>query len=63
VNPGSVGQPRDGDPRASWALLTVTRNEVTFEVRRIEYDVGAVAERIIKSGLPSFLGDRLYMGM
>jgi predicted phosphodiesterase len=63
ANPGSVGQPRDGDRRASWALLTVTQNEITFEVQRIEYDVGAVADRIIKSGLPGFLADRLYMGV
>ena len=63
ANPGSVGQPRDGDRRASWALLTVTRKEIAFEVRRIEYDVGAVADRIIKNGLPGFLADRLYMGM
>ena len=63
ANPGSVGQPRDGDRRASFALLTVTQSETTFEVRRVEYDVEPVADRIIKSGLPSFLAERLYMGM
>jgi len=63
ANPGSVGQPRDGDPRASFALLTVTGSEVTFEVQRVEYDVGPVSDRIRRSGLPGFLAERLYIGM
>jgi predicted phosphodiesterase len=63
ANPGSVGQPRDGDHRASFALLTITQNGVTFEVQRVEYEVGSVADRIIRSGLPSFLAERLYVGV
>jgi putative phosphoesterase len=63
ANPGSVGQPRDGDYRASFALLSITRSEVKFEVRRVEYDVDAVAGKIMKSGLPSFLAERLRIGM
>jgi len=63
ANPGSVGQPRDGDHRASFALLTITQNRVTFEVQRVEYGVGSVADRIIRSGLPSFLAERLYLGV
>ena len=63
ANPGSVGQPRDGDPRASFALLTITQTEFNFDILRVEYDVGAVADKIIKNGLPSFLAERLYMGM
>jgi len=63
ANPGSVGQPRDGDPRASFALLTITQDEITFDVQRVEYDIRSVAERIIDSGLPSFLAERLYMGV
>ena len=62
ANPGSVGQPRDGDPRASFALLTLSQGEVTFEVQRIEYDVSSVADRIVRSGLPNFLAERLYIG-
>jgi diadenosine tetraphosphatase ApaH/serine/threonine PP2A family protein phosphatase len=62
ANPGSVGQPRDGDPRASLALLTLNQGEVTFEVQRIEYDVSSVADRIVRSGLPNFLAERLYIG-
>ena len=63
ANPGSVGQPRDGDPRASFALLTLSQGDVKFEVRRVEYDIDAVADRILHSGLPSFLAERLYIGV
>lgn len=63
ANPGSVGQPRDGDHRASFAILTVSQGDVRFEVQRVEYNVGLVADRIISSGLPSFLAERLYMGV
>ena len=63
ANPGSVGQPRDGDSRASFALLTITQDEITFDVQRVEYDIRSVAEKIIGSGLPSFLAERLYMGV
>lgn len=63
ANPGSVGQPRDGDPRASFAIATISENQVTFDVRRIEYDVDSVANKIHGAGLPSFLADRLYEGM
>jgi diadenosine tetraphosphatase ApaH/serine/threonine PP2A family protein phosphatase len=63
ANPGSVGQPRDGDPRASFAILTMSNNEITFDVRRTEYDVDSVANKIRRAGLPGFLADRLYTGM
>ena len=63
ANPGSVGQPRDGDCRASFALLTISQGDVRFEVQRVEYDIGPVADRILRSGLPSFLAERLYMGV
>lgn len=62
ANPGSVGQPRDGDPRASFGLLTITQSEIIFEVQRVEYDVSSVAQRIIGRGLPTFLAERLYIG-
>jgi putative phosphoesterase len=63
ANPGSVGQPRDGDHRASYALLTLSQEDVRFEVQRVEYNVGLVADRILRSDLPSFLAERLYMGV
>lgn len=61
VNPGSVGQPRDGDPRAAWGVLDLTRR--TFELRRVSYDIDAVAKEIRRAGLPHELGDRLYAGV
>lgn len=60
VNPGSVGQPRDGDPRASLALYdSATRS---CSIRRIDYDIDAAAEAITDAGLPSMLAERLYSG-
>lgn len=60
ANPGSVGQPRDGDPRASYAVWNTDRNEVTF--RRVVYDVGKAQDRIERAGLPRRLGTRLLVG-
>ncbi len=60
VNPGSVGQPRDRDPRAAWAVLdTETR---TVEFMRTAYDVAETQRRIRTRGLPAFLADRLASG-
>lgn len=62
MNPGSVGQPRDGNAKASFAILTISADEVNFEIRRVEYDVDSVVDKISKVGLPVFLGERLYVG-
>jgi predicted phosphodiesterase len=60
INVGSVGQPRDGDPRACWVLA---REDGSFSFRRVPYDVEAVAEGIYRTrGLPNSLGDRLFDG-
>src|SRR5206468_439713 len=61
VNPGSVGQPRDGDPRAAWGLLDLSTR--TFGLRRVPYDIDAVATAIRRTGLPTELADRLYAGV
>ncbi len=61
LNPGSVGQPRDRDPRAAWALLDTSRG--TVQQRRVAYDVGAVVAAIHKAGLPGELADRLSWGV
>ncbi len=61
VNPGSVGQPRDGDPRASWALLETDGSRAT--PRRVPYPVGKTAEAIRSAGLPEFLAERLSLGL
>jgi diadenosine tetraphosphatase ApaH/serine/threonine PP2A family protein phosphatase len=60
VNPGSVGQPRDGDPRASFAL--VDTEERTAEIHRVAYDVERAATAILRAGLPSELAARLREG-
>lgn len=62
ANPGSVGQPRDGDPRASYGVLEVDSGRFDFNIRRVRYDVDLVASKIRKSRLPVFLADRLYIG-
>ncbi len=61
INVGSVGQPRDGDSRAACAVFDSDRRTVTLT--RLEYDVLSEARDIKKAGLPSFLADRLTMGL
>jgi predicted phosphodiesterase len=60
INPGAVGQPRDGDPRAAWLLLDTSAWNV--EWRRVEYPVEEAAKAITEAGLPTVLGERLYTG-
>jgi predicted phosphodiesterase len=60
VNPGSVGQPRDGDPRASYVLWDRDRN--TVRLMKAEYDVEGARRTILAAGLPEILGDRLLRG-
>jgi diadenosine tetraphosphatase ApaH/serine/threonine PP2A family protein phosphatase len=60
VNPGSVGQPRDGDPRAAWLELDLDAWEATY--RRTEYDIGAAAAAIRAARLPASLAERLQFG-
>jgi diadenosine tetraphosphatase ApaH/serine/threonine PP2A family protein phosphatase len=57
---GSVGQPRDGNPAASYAMLDTGKNELTY--CRCPYDVAQAAERIRRNGLPGWLADRLFLG-
>jgi diadenosine tetraphosphatase ApaH/serine/threonine PP2A family protein phosphatase len=60
VNVGSVGQPRDGDPRSAYCILDIDRG--TIEIKRVAYDVEKARDKIVKAGLPGFLGDRLLYG-
>jgi diadenosine tetraphosphatase ApaH/serine/threonine PP2A family protein phosphatase len=60
MNPGSVGQPRDGDPRASYAVLDTEAG--TWEMHRAGYDVKEVQVRILKAGLPERQALRLIAG-
>lgn len=60
MNPGSVGQPRDGDPRAAYALLDLDTLAVTEH--RVEYDIGWVVDAVEQAGLPQRIGSRLRDG-
>jgi len=60
INPGSVGQPRDGDPRASFGFIDTETG--AFEQVRTPYPVKEAAERIVEAELPHFLAERLYLG-
>jgi diadenosine tetraphosphatase ApaH/serine/threonine PP2A family protein phosphatase len=60
LNPGSVGQPRDGDPRAAWLELDTEAWKATYH--RVTYDIDNAAEAIREAGLPELLADRLYVG-
>jgi putative phosphoesterase len=62
ANPGSVGQPRDGDPRAAFAILTLLNGNFSFEIRRVKYDIDSVATKILQERLPEPLAKRLYSG-
>jgi diadenosine tetraphosphatase ApaH/serine/threonine PP2A family protein phosphatase len=61
VNPGSVGQPRDGDPQAAYAIYFPLDRVVEF--RRVAYDAEAAAEKIRAAGLPDSLASRLLTGV
>ncbi len=60
INPGSVGQPRDGDPRAAWLELDTDSWQATYH--RVEYDIDRAAEAIERAGLPEHLAKRLFVG-
>ena len=60
VNVGSVGQPRDGDPRASYAIYDAQAQ--TIVIRRLEYDIDTASAKIRAAELPNLLADRLYLG-
>lgn len=62
VNPGSVGQPRDGDTFASYVLVENTQDETRIAYRFVEYDVEKAQDKIRAAGLPGMLADRLALG-
>ena len=61
VNPGSVGQPRDGDARASYAIVDTSASSITFH--RASYDIRKTQHRIRARGLPEMFADRLTFGV
>ena len=58
---GSVGQPRDGDPRAAFALYDVERAILTFH--RVDYDVETASRKILDAGLSEYFAERLFLGL
>jgi predicted phosphodiesterase len=62
INPGSVGQPRDGDCRASYGVLEFHGKEVRFTLERVFYDIDRTARKLAETGLPDWLSERLYRG-
>jgi len=60
LNPGSIGQPRDGDPRAAFAIANLDEHLVEFW--RVAYDIEAVQGRMARAGLPEPLALRLSFG-
>ena len=60
INPGSIGQPRDRNPSAAFAIYDSRRRVVHFE--RVPYDAAKAREKIHRAGLPGMLGDRLLVG-
>lgn len=63
INVGSVGQPRDGDCRASYGLFEIDeKGLITFNNRRVFYDISKTADEMVKVGLPPMLADRLFKG-
>ncbi len=62
LNPGSVGQPRDYDPKASYGIITVQGDRILWQVNRVSYAVDQVAQMILKLKLPAAHAERLLMG-
>jgi predicted phosphodiesterase len=60
INPGSIGQPRDGDPRAGYVLYNCEERQLFY--RRVPYDVERAQEKILHAGLPPILAERLAVG-
>jgi len=60
LNPGSVGQPRDGDPRAAYLVLDLDAHRASFH--RVAYDIELTQSEMRDAGLPQLLADRLSLG-
>jgi diadenosine tetraphosphatase ApaH/serine/threonine PP2A family protein phosphatase len=62
INAGSVGKPKDGDPRACVALIEITSKTIQSDFIRVRYDVEKVAAKIVSSGLPPYFAEKLKKG-
>ena len=61
VNCGSVGKPKDGDPRGALAVLEAEGSGVRVRIERVDYDAGAVAREVAAAGLPAEFADKLVL--
>jgi predicted phosphodiesterase len=61
VNCGSVGKPKDGDPRGAFAVLDATSGQLTVSIERVAYDAEAVAAEVREAGLPGEFADKLVL--
>jgi putative phosphoesterase len=61
VNCGSVGKPKDGDPRAAFAVLELTVDRVVATIERVDYDADAVARKVAAAGLPGEYAEKLVL--
>jgi len=62
INPGSVGQPRDSDPRASYMILEEGEEGLEVRIKRVEYPIESVARKMVEEGFPEVLAHRLFYG-
>ena len=62
INTGSVGRPKDGDPRAGYCVLTLDGDSVNVEQIRLSYDVGTACARLLSAGLPEYFAEYLRLG-
>jgi len=62
INAGSIGKPKDGDPRACVAIVGITSVSVKTDFLRVEYDIEKTAAEIVKHGLPAYFAERLREG-
>jgi diadenosine tetraphosphatase ApaH/serine/threonine PP2A family protein phosphatase len=60
INPGSVGQPRDGNPEAAYAIFD--DEAASIEFKSVPYDISGAQRRILAAGLPPYLAERLALG-
>jgi len=61
VNCGSVGKPKDGDPRAAFALFELEEGRVVADIKRVDYDAEAVGRELAAAGLPGEYADKLVL--
>jgi putative phosphoesterase len=62
VNPGSVGQPRDENPEASYSIVEIKENRIEVKLRRIPYDIEKTCRALVEAKLPQLLCERLFLG-